>query len=468
MRRRFAALTFFALAAGSALAQTTLPASPPVHAKQERTVPEVPKVGPVYRIEVHGEIEPGIAAFVVRVLAEHDRPEETILIDLNTLGGRLDSGLAIRDALLNAKARTVCWIHPRAISAGALIALACDVVAISPGGSMGAATPVSVGPTGAVSPVDAKLTSYMRQEMASTARMQQRDTLIAEAMVEASVEVPGLDGPDTLLTLSTEQAVQWGIADLAAASEDELWTKLDRDPPRVEKLRPSGVELFAGLLSSPAVATLLMIFGLLGIAFEVFHPSHGASLLFGLLCLGLFFFGHHLVALSGWFELGLVVCGVLLIALELAFPGNTVFGVVGLKLVLFGMFLGLVNLDQMPLGVAWDAGLVPSALASVSAALVCTFVAATLLVRYAPESRYGRALILDAVAPKAAPSDRGIGLEALVGQRGVALTDLRPIGRIEVINKRVEAKSERGFIDAGAAITVIAIEGGVPIVREGA
>ncbi|MBX5482384.1 MAG: ATP-dependent Clp protease proteolytic subunit [Myxococcaceae bacterium] len=456
------ALVCVTLALGAVWAQTPAPRH------FARALPDIPKVGAVYEVELHGEIEPGLASFVTRVLAEHAREEEIVLLDINTLGGRLDSALAIRDALLAAKARTLCWVHPRAISAGALITLACDVVAIAPGGRLGAATPVQIGPSGKLSPVDAKITSWMRQEMAATAKEQRRDPLIAEAMVDASVEVPGLDGPDTLLTLDTAQALSWSIADLAAASKAELWQKLDRDPPRIELLRPTGVEVFAQLLSEPFLATALMILGLLGIAFELFHPSHGASLLFGLLCLGLFFFGHHVVALSGWFELGLVLAGVILIALEFVFPGHAVFGGVGLALVLGGLFFGLVSLRQMPLSVAWDTGIIPDALASVFGAVLCTLIAAALLIRYAPRSRYGKALILDAVSANPTRIETGIGVEALVGQTGVALTDLRPIGRIEVINKRIEAKVERGFVNAGGKVTVVRIDGGQVIVREAA
>lgn len=434
-------------------------------APSPRTIPDVPKIGPVVKVEIHDEIEPGLAEFVSRVLHEHG-DGELVLVDLNTLGGRIDSALKIRDALLETKATSVCWVHPRAISAGALITLACDVVVMTPDGSMGAATPVQVSLSGTMSPVDKKVTSYMRQEMAQTARMQKRDPLIAEAMVDADVEVPGLSPRGQLLTLDTESALKWHIADYRAANEAELWQVLDRDVPRVELQRPTGAELLARFLSNPMVAALLMILGLLGIAVEVFHPTHGAALVFGLMCLGLFFFGNHMVELAGWTEVAIVAVGLLLIAAEYAFPGHAVFGVVGLHLVLVGLFLGLVSFDRLPVPVAWETGILPRALTSVSAAFLATLTMAVLWLRYGPRTRFGKALVLDAVVPMPEGPSRGIGLEALVGSTGVALTDLRPVGRVEVINKRVEARVERGFVSAGDRVMVIRIEGSRVIVRE--
>lgn len=433
--------------------------------REPRQIPEVPKLGRVTQVDLHEAVDPGLAAFVKRVLEEH-REDEVVLLDINTLGGRLDSALVIRDALLEAKPRTVCWVHPRAISAGALIALACDIVAVVPGASMGAATPVTLTMGGGVDPVDAKVTSYMRQEMANTARMQLRDPLIAEAMVDASVEVPGLDDAQHLLTLNTQQALQFGIADLEAENETVLWQKLQRDAPRVEKARPTSAERLARLLSEPGVATLLMVLGLLGIGLEIFHPSNGTGLLFGLMCLGLFFFGHHMVALAGWGELLLVGIGILLIALEYALPGHSVFGVVGLHVLLVGLFMALISLDRLPLPVAWEVGLIPRALSSVFGAFLVTMVGGVALFRYGPKTRYGKSLVLETVIPDPVPQLRGIGLDALVGERGVALTDLRPVGKIEVINKRVEARVERGFISAGGRVKVVRVEGNQVVVHE--
>lgn len=430
-----------------------------------RKRPDVPQVGRVSLVPVHDTIDRGVAAFLRRVLAQH-REGELVVLELNTLGGELEAAISIRDALLEAKATTLCWVRPRAISAGALITLACDVVAVAPGAMIGAATPVQLSPGGAMRPVHEKVVSYMRKEMATTAVQQGRPAAVAEAMVDADLGVPGLIEKGKLLTLDAKQALEWSVADLSASSEAELWQALGRDPPALERPRPSPAEQLSHFLSNPVMAVLLIVLGLLGIAVELIHPQGGTALLGGLFCLGLFFFGHHLVDLAGWEELLLLVAGLVLLAIELWTPGHTVFGVAGLHLVLASLFLALVSLDRIPLEVAWQTGAIPRALGSVLGALLLAAACAAALLKALPQTRFGRDLVLARVLTTPAREERGIALDALVGQVGVALTDLRPTGRVEVINRRADARLEYGFLHAGARVRVLRVEGQRVVVRE--
>ncbi len=420
-----------------------------------KPIPSVPGTGRVVAVELRGEVDAGIAAFLQRVLAVM-RDDETLFLEIDTLGGRLDSALAMRDALLATKVTSVCWVHPRAISAGAMIALACDVIAVAPDAVMGAATPVQVGLTGDISPVDAKVTSFMRKEMASTAQAQGRPPEVAEAMVDTEVDLPGLNPRGRLLTLSAEEALKWGVAELQASTPQELWQKLGRDVPALVRPTPSIAEYFARGLALPGVSLLLIALGLLGILFELIHPTHGASLLAGLTAIGLFFFGQYVVHLAGWEELLLIGAGLLLLVIELLAPGHTVFGVVGGTLLMLGLSMAMVDLQRLPLGVAWAEGVLPTALASVLFAALLSALGFAAAWRFLPRTRFGKELVLEAaVTGTAAPPERGIGLDALVGQLGVALTDLRPAGRVEVINHRAEARAELGFIASGTRIRVL-------------
>ena len=234
----------FALVLGAALAAGAL----------ART-PDIPRLGRVSLIKVEGEIDQGTAAFIHRVLGDH-RKEELVVLELNTLGGHLAPAIEIRDALLAAEATTLCWVHPRAISAGALITLSCDVVVVSPGATIGAATPLIVG---AGDPrIDEKVLSYMRQEMATTAASTGRRQDVARAMVDGEVVVEGLNKKGELVTLDADGALRWEVADLQAASLDDAWSALGRDPPSIERIFPSPAESLARFVSDPVVSMLLM------------------------------------------------------------------------------------------------------------------------------------------------------------------------------------------------------------------
>lgn len=59
-------------------------------------------------------------------------PGDTIVLHLNTPGGVVDSGIAIRNAIRNTDATVIGKLSGTVASAGTMIALACDELEISP------------------------------------------------------------------------------------------------------------------------------------------------------------------------------------------------------------------------------------------------------------------------------------------------------------------------------------------------
>lgn len=360
-----------------------------------RALPPIPKTGPVTIVKIDKVIDLGLAPFIDRIAAAGE-PGDLLVFDINTLGGRLDAAIVIRDALLHTRARTVCWVNPRAISAGALISLACDVIAVAPGATLGAATPVQIGAGGEMLPVEAKVVSYMRSEMRATALAKGRRGDIAEAMVDTDAPVAGLTEKGKLLTLDGGQAVAWGIAEVQAADEPELFRALDRaPPPAIARPRISWAEDLARLLSDSTVSSILMTLGMLGILIELWSPGHGAALAAGLCCLGLFFFGHHIAMLAGWEAIVMFVIGLSLVGFEVFVPGHVLPGVFGVLLIVAALVLAFINLDAVPLGVAWRAGWLPDALGSVFGSLGATALLGWIISRLLPRTALGRGLVLD-------------------------------------------------------------------------
>lgn len=368
-------------------------------AEGPRALPPIPRTGPVTVVEIDKVVDLGLAPFIVRI-ASAGEPGDLIVLDINTLGGRLDAAIAIRDALLHTEARTVCWVNPRAISAGALIALACDVIAVAPGATLGAATPVQIGPSGEMTPVEAKVVSFMRSEMRATALAKGRRGDIAEAMVDTDAPVSGLTEKGKLLTLGGDQALAWGIAEIQAADESQLFRALGRPPPpAISRPQISWAEDLARWLSDPLVSSLLMTLGMLGILIELWAPGHGAALCAGLCCLGLFFFGHHITLLAGWEPIVMFVVGLVLVAIEIFVPGHVLPGVFGVLLIVAALVLAFINLDAVPIGVAWRAGWLPDALGSVFGSLAATLLFGWAILRILPRTAVGRALVLDTRLP---------------------------------------------------------------------
>jgi membrane-bound serine protease (ClpP class) len=104
---------------------------------------------PVIVAEYDGIIHPVAVEFFDEVMARADTSDAaaTVLI-LRTPGGLLDSTRTIVSRMIASRTPVVVFVAPsgaRAASAGFIIAIAADVVAMAPGTHIGAAHPVSVG-----------------------------------------------------------------------------------------------------------------------------------------------------------------------------------------------------------------------------------------------------------------------------------------------------------------------------------
>jgi membrane-bound serine protease (ClpP class) len=245
----------------------------------------------VYVAPIEGMIDLGLAPFVDRVLREAtDAGAAAVILEINTFGGRVDAAVLIRDALLNAKVPTVAFINKRAISAGALIALATEKIFMGDGGTIGAATPVQAGqPGGAAQPVEEKTVSYVRKEFRATAEARKRPPLIAEAMVDADVEIRGLIQKGKLLTLTTEEALKHKVADFRTDTIEEVLKQLDLAGAELRRASPNWAENLVRFLTHPIVSSLLITIGMLGIILEIRTPGFGVPGLLGISSIALFF-----------------------------------------------------------------------------------------------------------------------------------------------------------------------------------
>ncbi|HEX8299151.1 MAG TPA: ATP-dependent Clp protease proteolytic subunit, partial [Rubricoccaceae bacterium] len=192
----------------------------PERARTERApgVPTLTGDGPVVRLTIDGMVDTALAQRVARAVAQAEASgASALVVRVNTYGGLLDAGDAIRTSLLGTDVPVVAVVDRNAASAGALITYAADTIVMVPGASIGAATAVD-GATGEAAPE--KVQSYTRGLMRATAEATGRDPRIAEAMVDPALGVPGTVEPGRLVTLSSQEALRLGVADAILPSVD--------------------------------------------------------------------------------------------------------------------------------------------------------------------------------------------------------------------------------------------------------
>lgn len=416
----------------------------------------------VYVAPIEGMIDLGLAPFVQRVLDEATREgAAAVVLEINTFGGRVDAAVLIRDALLNAKVQTVAFVNKRAISAGALISLAAEKIVMADGGTIGAATPVQAGQPGApAQPVEEKTVSYVRKEFRATAEARKRPPLIAEAMVDADVEIPGLIKKGKLLTLTTEEALKHKIADFRAGTIEEVLKQLGFAGAEVRRASPNWAENLVRFLTHPIVSSFLITIGMLGIILEIRSPGFGLPGGLGITSLALFFWGHWLVQLAGWEELLLVGSGLALLAVEIfVTPGFGLAGVLGIAALLSGLSLSLIGG-----GATWE--FILRAVGRVVFSLLLALVGSLVLLRFLPRLPFGRRLILEtglaAGEGYASPPDKD---RSWMGKSGATVSALRPAGIADIEGERVDVVSDGEFIEPGAQIVVSRVDGNRIVVR---
>ena len=414
----------------------------------------------IFVVEITGEVDLGLPPYVGRVISDATEQKATaIVFHINTFGGRVDAATEVKDAILNSTIPTVAFIDKRAISAGALIALSCQKIVMTPGGAIGAATPVYQSGEKA----SEKVVSYMRGEMRATAERHKRNPDIAAAMVDENFALPdsSLKKSGQLLTLTTQEAQSVGYCDLEAEHLDSALASLGYANIEYQRPQQTWSEQLVKFLTNPVVSSLLIMIGLAGIFYGVKTGHLGTVTGVGIAAIALFFGAQYLVDLASAIEVLMFVAGVVLLAVEIfIIPGFGVTGIMGGLLMIGSLFLALIGRFDL---VSYDSLTVP--LYTLAASLVGLGVLVGLMIKYLPQSSAFNKFVLQATQRSDEGYVSGPDYSALLGATGQAMTTLRPAGTALFNSSRFDVITEGDYISAGEPVAVVKVEGRKIIVR---
>lgn len=497
-----------ALLAWAACARTSLAASP-APASRPATVPSAAAV-----VSLSGEVNDFQRNALKRhIAAARAAGADTVILKINTWGGLVTSGLDIARFLRNLPdLRTVAYVDEKAISAGAMIALACDEIVMGPGATLGDSAPIAASGDGIINlstAERAKAESPILADFYESAVRNGYDPLLVQSMVSVGrvvhwvqspdggqrkfvtgedyakltadgwTPVPGVrdpvDGPDTLLTVGTDEAVKLGLASGTAPSAEALAASLNL--PIIAAFEPGAGERALALLSNAAVRAVLMSIFLFAFYAAIHAPGHGMPEVIAVSALAVLIGVPVLTGYAQWWEVAAILVGVGLLALEIfVIPGFGVAGVAGLLLVLFGLVMSFVGHEPRSLpGVlpslpaTWAA--IQKALIVLTAGLAGSLFLWAWLSRYLPKLPYVNRLILATdtsdVAAGAAPGIASPPPDWVAeGSLGRAVTDLRPSGRAAFFDpvtrddRLADVVSDAGFVRAGSPVQVKRVDAG--------
>lgn len=409
----------------------------------------------VYVVPVKQTIESGLKKFLERAFADAKRHEATaIILDMDTLGGRVDAALEIGRLIRESPIPTVSFVHGNAISAGAYLALNADYIVMERASSIGAAAVVDLSGSEVG---DAKTISYWSSKMKEAAEHRNRNPQLAIKMVDKSIrlEIPELGvtlEPGQLLTLTATEALQVGYADAILSTNDEVLAFLGLEGATLVQFEPTLAERLARVFTHPVISTLLFIIGLAGIAIELFIPGFGFPGILGVLSFVLYFFGHYVAGFAGVEHIVLFAIGVILFVIEVFAPGFGLWALAGLVCLVSGVVLA-----------AYDTA---NALQSLGIALVIAVVL-VVITAYIFRRRgiWNKFILRDEMTTEQGyvPAE---SKEYLAGKSGTTVTVLRPAGVVEIGGERIDAVTRGEFIDRGKPVEVVLVEGTRVVVRE--
>ena len=413
----------------------------------------------VYLIDIREEIAPGAWRTVQKGLEEAEQIKaDRVLLRINTYGGQVDVADSIRTRILNTPIPTLAYIDNNAASAGALIAIACDSIYMRRSASMGAATVVNQ--SGEVVPD--KYQSYMRAIMRATARSNGRDPRIAEAMVDPAVYIPGVIDSGKVLTFTSDEAIANGFCEGKAENIEEVLRLAGVEAPyRVVKQEITATDRAISWLIHPAVSSVLILLILGGIYFELQSPGIGFPLAVAVGAALLYFAPLYLEGLAANWEILLFVAGIGLLAVEIfVLPGFGVAGVAGIGLMVFALISSLVGNEgfdyELPQA-RGGLGLM-QAMVVVMLPVVVAFLSLVMWGQNLLNTRAFRRLVLT----DAMEGTQGYSLVPAVelpeGCVGEALTDLRPVGRVLLDGRSLEARARFGYIEKGEKVRLVSQE----------
>lgn len=421
----------------------------------------------VFKVDIQKEIGPEVWRLVRKSFDEADKAgAKYILIHMNTYGGLVVYADSLRSLILNSEKPVWVFIDNNAASAGALIAIACDRIYMREGASIGAATVVSQ--TGEAMPD--KYQSYMRSMIRATAQAHGRDTLvnghdttyrwkrdprIAEAMVDQSIYIRGISDSGKIVTFTPSEAIRNGYCDGIAGSVAEVLIQEKVTDYVIESYTPTVMDKIIGFLINPVVQGLLIMLIVGGIYFELQTPGIGFPLIAALTGCLLYFAPLYLEGVAGNWEIIVFILGVILLLLEIfVIPGFGVAGVSGIVLIVGALvFAGIDHVSfEFPGDLAQ--AVVRSLFLVISSSVVALFFSMWLASKLLGSRRWAFALHAEQ-----RPEDGYVGVDMdtrrEVGKNGVAVTDLRPAGKVEVEGEIYDAISLwGGYIMKGTSVSV--------------
>jgi membrane-bound serine protease (ClpP class) len=394
----------------------------------------------IYLLTIDGIINPASAEYIVKGIDKAElEGASCLVIQMDTPGGLMEAMRSIVKRILTAKIPIIVYVAPagsRAGSAGVFITLAGHIAAMAPATNIGAAHPVQMGEKETGKEMEAKILNDTVAYIKTIAKQRGRNEQWAEKAVRESVSV------------KEDEALKLGVIDLVSPSLEDLLNRVDGRrielaPGKVVTLKTAGFEIktikmsfrdqLLSIISNPNIALILFLMGVYGLLFEFWSPGAIFPGVVGGICIILAFFAFQMLPIN-YAGIALILLGVIMFIAEIKITSYGILSIGGVISLLLGSIM-LINSPAEFLRISFVKVILPVVVVSAAFFLF--------------------ALAMVVRAHRRRPTT---GREGLIGKTGVATTDLKPEGVVEIRGELWNAVAEQS-IKAGEKIQVEDMEG---------
>jgi len=386
-------------------------------------------------ITIDGSINPSSAEYIgsgIKYAREHNA--ECLIINLDTPGGLLKSTRVIVKDILESEIPVVVFVYPggsQAASAGVFITLAGHIAAMAPGTNIGAAHPVSL-QNSQDSIMNEKATNDAAAFIRTISEKRSRNIQWAEDAVRKS------------LSITETEALKAEVIDTIAVSIQDLLEKIDGREitltagNKVLDTRNAGVinlkmdfkHKILGLLSDPNIAYILLMIGIYGMMFELYNPGAIFPGVVGGISLIVAFYSLHALPVN-YAGLALILFAVILFIAEIKIVSHGLLTVGGVISLILGSIM-LINTESTleAIKISWQVILA-----------IVIFTTAFFIF----------AIGFGIRAQSRKPTT---GIEGIIGETGVTISNMDPEGQISVHGELWNAESLDGYLQKGTKVKV--------------
>lgn len=400
-------------------------------------------------MDANGALSRAMLNYMQRTVQEAKSDGAAVLvIRLNTPGG--DTGLMqeMIQVIRSSDVPVIIYVAPRgawAGSAGTLITLAGHVAVMAPETSIGAASPIGVGPEGNPQELPDTLKQKIIEIMQATTRsLTTRRPPKAIQLAEDTIA--------NATAVSAQEALDVGLVDFIATDMDDLLQKVDgfevEVNGRMVKLQTAGASLnripespaewLLNILANPNIAFLLLAVGLQAILIELSNPGAWIPGFVGVVCLALFVYSIGVIPVN---LLGLVfiITAFVLFILEVKAPTHGALTAAGIASFVVGALV-MFNSPLRPGQIRVQPISIPLVVAVALA-----------------NGAFFAFIVTKAIQAQRIPL--AMGMSTLVGKIGEARTDLSPTGTVYAASEMWTAEAQDENIPAGSRVEVVSVDG---------